>query len=93
MTMKNMCASATMLAALLISFPSISKTNDDIEEVMVTASLAPIVRSRSGNAVSILNREQLQKRKSVSITDLLRDVPGFSVSRVGVLGEVQGDSA
>tara|TARA_S200000501_G_scaffold357520_2_gene381272 strand:- start:487 stop:2391 length:1905 start_codon:yes stop_codon:yes gene_type:complete len=86
MTMKNMCASATMLAALLISFPSISKTNDDIEEVMVTASLAPIVRSRSGNAVSILNREQLQKRKSVSITDLLRDVPGFSVSRVGVLG-------
>ena len=86
MTMKNMCASATMLAALLISFPSISKTNDDIEEVMVTASLAPIVRSRSGNAVSILNREQLQKRKSVSITDLLRDVPGFSVSRAGVLG-------
>ncbi|MBV33507.1 MAG: TonB-dependent receptor [Porticoccaceae bacterium] len=84
--MKNICASAMMLAGLLISLPLISNTNDDIEEVVVTASLTPILRSRSGNSVSILSREQLQNRKSVGITDLLRDVPGFSVSRVGVLG-------
>ncbi len=75
-----------MLTATLMSLPLISKTNGDIEEVVVTASLTPITRSRSGNAVSILNKEQVKNQASVGITGLLRDVPGFSVSRVGVLG-------
>ena len=86
MKIKSTCATAIMLTALLMSLPLISKTNDDIEEVVVTASLTPILRSRSGNAVSILSKEQLKNHASVGITSLLRDVPGFSVSRVGVLG-------
>ena len=75
--------------ALVVSFFStqvISDTNAEIEEVLVSASLIPITASRSANAVTVIDRAQLRNRATVSLSNILRDVPGFSVSQVGVLG-------
>ena len=60
--------------------------NDQIEEVLVNASLLPIASKRSANAITIIDSEELKNRAVVSVSDLLRDVPGLAVSRSGVQG-------
>jgi vitamin B12 transporter len=76
--------------ALLVTNTSLQAqtiaVDTDIQEVLVSASLVPIAVSRSGNAVTIIDREQLKNRAAISLSNILRDVPGFSVSQVGVLG-------
>jgi vitamin B12 transporter len=58
----------------------------EIEEILVSASLIPIAASRSANAITIIDSEQIKLRAPSSIADLLRDVPGFAVSQSGSLG-------
>jgi len=57
-----------------------------LETLVVTASRTPIALSESGSAVSIITREDIERREAVSIADLLRDVPGIAVSSAGNLG-------
>ena len=79
-------SAAFALAVSSFSAQVISDTNTEIEEVLVSASLMPITASRSANAVTVIDRAQLRNRATVSLSNILRDVPGFSVSQVGVLG-------
>jgi len=79
-------AAAFALAVSPLSTQVMSDTNAEIEEILVSASLIPILASRSANAVTVIGREQLKNRATVSLSNILRDVPGFSVSQVGVLG-------
>ena len=79
-------SAAFALAVSSFSAQVISDTNAEIEEVLVSASLIPITASRSANAVTVIDRAQLRSRATVSLSNILRDVPGFSVSQVGVLG-------
>ena len=58
----------------------------EIQEVLVSASLVPIPASRSANAITVIGREQINNRAALSVSELLRDVPGFAVSRSGVQG-------
>ena len=58
----------------------------EIEEILVSASLIPISANRSANAITVIDSEQIKLRAPSSITDLLRDVPGFAVSQSGSLG-------
>jgi vitamin B12 transporter len=60
--------------------------SSDIEEVLVSASLIPIAANRSANAITVIDSEQIKLRAPSSISDLLRDVPGFAVSQSGGLG-------
>ena len=59
---------------------------DDIEEILVQASLLPISSKRSSNAITIINSDQIKNLTVLSIIDLLRDVPGLAVSKSGVQG-------
>ena len=79
-------SAAFVLVVSSFSAQVISDTNAEIEEVLVSASLMPITASRSANAVTVIDRAQLRNRATVSLSNILRDVPGFSVSQVGVLG-------
>jgi len=79
-------SAAFVLVVSSFSAQVISDTNAEIEEVLVSASLIPITASRSANAVTVIDRAQLRNRATVSLSNILRDVPGFSVSQVGVLG-------
>ena len=77
---------AVCLTAPLVSQPSLAADSEQLQEILVSASLLPIARSRSASAVSVIDREQLKNRLALDVSDLLRDVPGMSVSRSGVMG-------
>ena len=79
-------AAAVCLLATLISKPLLAADSGELQEILVSASLLPIARSRSASAVTVIDREQLKNRLALDVSDLLRDVPGISVSRSGVMG-------
>ena len=85
MKIQSISRKGVTLTACLLSMSAISQTTE-IEEILVTASLAPLLASKSANSVTIISREQLENRAALSLSSILRDVPGFSVSQVGVLG-------
>ena len=89
--MAKFFAGSLVLPLTLLSFSGQAFSEQDdssIEEVMVSASLLPITASRSANAITVIDREQLKNRAAVSVGDLLRDVPGLAVNRSGVVGSV-----
>ena len=63
-----------------------SESENFMDEIVVGASHIPIAISQSANAVTVINSEQLKSRAALTVSDLLRDVPGLAVSRSGVLG-------
>lgn len=81
--MKNL---SYIAAAALLSTTAVAETN--IQEVLVSASLIPIAATRSANAITVIDGTQLKNRAALSVSDLLRDVPGLAVSRSGVQGSL-----
>jgi len=75
---------------LCLVTPFISQAQSESEaymdEIVVGASHIPIAISQSANAVTVINSQQLRNRAALTVSDLLRDVPGLAVSRSGVLG-------
>ena len=63
-------------------------SSSEIEEILVSAALIPIVASRSANAITVIDSEQIKLRAAQSVSDLLRDVPGLAVSSYGALGSL-----
>lgn len=55
-------------------------------EVVVSASRVPVEARKIGSAVTIVTREELDRRGVRHVDEALRSVPGISVSRSGVLG-------
>ncbi|MBT3851212.1 MAG: TonB-dependent receptor, partial [Gammaproteobacteria bacterium] len=73
--MKNLFSLSLFLLLLFTRHSVAEELNNQIEEVLVNASLFPIAAKRSANAITIIDSEELKKRAVVSISDLLRDVP------------------
>ena len=65
-----------------------SQATNDLEEetILVTASRIPIPASSVGSAYTVIEREEIEKRQLTYLTDILRDIPGFSVSQSGSFG-------
>ena len=82
----SVLATAIVLSASSLVIPTVSAGEAEIQEVMVSASLVPIAANKSANAITVIDREQLRNRAALSVSDLLRDVPGLAVSRSGVQG-------
>ncbi|MSR15565.1 MAG: TonB-dependent receptor [Gammaproteobacteria bacterium] len=57
------------------------------EEIVVTAARIPIPQRQAGPGVTVISRETIEARNPRYVTDLLRDVPGFAVSRLGGAGK------
>ncbi len=58
----------------------------DADTIVVTASRTPLARSEIGSSTTIITREQIERLQARFVTDLLRAVPGFSVSQAGPRG-------
>ena len=58
------------------------------EEVVVTASRTPIALRNAGASVTVITREDIERRNPAFLADLLRDVPGFALGRFGGAGKV-----
>ncbi|MCZ6525485.1 MAG: TonB-dependent receptor plug domain-containing protein, partial [Gammaproteobacteria bacterium] len=60
--------------------------SEDLETIIVTASRTPVSTDQIGSSFTIIDADQLSNRQIAPLSEVLRGVPGFSVSRSGVLG-------
>lgn len=57
-----------------------------IEHMLVTGAHTPIFADKIGSAYTVITKEDIENRQAILVSDLLRDVPGFAVSRLGGIG-------
>lgn len=57
-----------------------------VDQIVVTAARTPVAQRKTGSAITVITREDIENRQSRYLTDLLRSVPGFSVSQSGGIG-------
>ncbi|MGH8598043.1 MAG: TonB-dependent receptor, partial [Gammaproteobacteria bacterium] len=57
------------------------------EEIIVTAARTPILSRQAGPGVTVITRKMIAARNPQYVAELLRDVPGFAVSRSGGVGK------
>lgn len=75
-----------VLLALSLTLPSTPTFGAD--EFLGVGSLRSVPRTSVGGAVSVITRDQIEARGQTRVSDLLREVPGVSVSRTGPVGGV-----
>ncbi len=79
---------------LLIAQPALAQTEDvsvgspaDASNIIiVTASRSAQSLSQTGQSVSIIDLDQIERAQSVTVADLLRNVPGVTFNRNGGVG-------
>lgn len=59
-----------------------------LETITVTASRTPLTVGDVGSSISIITKEQIQRRNGRSLADLLREIPGIAVSQQGSRGAI-----
>jgi vitamin B12 transporter len=85
--MKQLSALLAAFAASTFIAPSFANSNSvPDDEIIVTGSRTPISAGDIGSAVTILTRDDIERRQARYVTDLLRSVPGFAISHSGVVG-------
>ncbi len=71
------------LSALAQTPPSPPPVN---EEIVVTASAIPETVESTPAAVTVVTREEIDRQEARDVADVLREVPGLTVSRTGSSG-------
>ena len=72
---------------LLFAGITFAQTNDEtVEQIIVTGARTPLTIKQLGSATTVITRDQIEARQARYVSDLLRTVPGFSVSHSGVTG-------
>ncbi len=71
---------ATAAASLRVSAEEFRDT------LVVTASRIPVPLVAAGSSVSVIDRDEIEARQAIFVVDLLKDIPGFIVSRSGSIG-------
>jgi outer membrane cobalamin receptor len=70
-----------VVAALMTSSLLFAQTDSTIlNEVVVTASKVPIKQSATGKVISVISRETIEKNVGRSLTQLLNEQAGITVS-------------
>ncbi len=76
--------------AILLAGPAIAQDqanpSGDIDQIIVTGARTPLTINQVGSAVTVITRDDIEQREVRYVADLLRAVPGFSVSHTGVAG-------
>lgn len=73
-----------LLAAFVLA--TASAADRPPETIVVTASRIPVPLSAVGSSISVIDREQIERRESAFAIDLLRNVPGVAISQSGSIG-------
>jgi vitamin B12 transporter len=58
----------------------------DFDQILVTGARTPLTINQIGSAVTVITREDIEQRQARHVSDLLRAVPGFSLSHTGAVG-------
>ncbi|HAI12989.1 MAG TPA: hypothetical protein DCM28_14885 [Phycisphaerales bacterium] len=84
-----------LLATTLIVSPLLAQTTDSQitetksqtkQQVIVTATRIDTPQSQVGNAVTVIDAQQIEHRQDQDLSDILQHVPGVHVRRAGGLG-------
>lgn len=73
-------AAASLSASAALAEPT------QVAEIIVSANKVPTAQERVGSSVSIIDSAEIERRQQVQALDLLKRVPGVSISRNGGLG-------
>jgi len=73
-------------AASLFSHHAFAVEAIELDELVVTAGLQPISARDIASSITIITAEEIKLKQARYLSDLLRDVPGFSVSQAGGVG-------
>ena len=77
----------TFLLTATILSSSVAHANDDANDtIIVTASRDETPLSEVGQSVTVITVDDIETRQSATVVDLLRTVPGVTISRSGGLG-------
>ena len=57
-----------------------------LDDLVVTATLEPVSINDVASSITVITRKEIEQRQVKYLADLLRDVPGFSVSQAGGVG-------
>jgi len=78
-----------LASAALVSMPALAQPAlppVELDEISVTANLTPTPTREVGSAVTIITREELERKQVRTVADALGSVPGVAVSRTGSYG-------
>ena len=75
-----------LLASAIISPAAFAE--DDIEEVVVSATRYARPLSDIGSSISVISAEDMEKSQTVFVQDILQNVPGLSLNQTGAFGGV-----
>lgn len=53
------------------------------EEIVVSASLTEVPRKRTGSSVTVIGRDEIERRNKTTVLELLRTVPGVEIAQIG----------
>ena len=77
-------------AALIASAASAQNLPDDDTDVVVTATRVAQPAAEVGQAVTVIPRDEIERRQTTVIADLLATTPGVTVTRNGGVGTLTG---
>ncbi|MEN8217892.1 MAG: TonB-dependent vitamin B12 receptor [Pseudomonadota bacterium] len=77
----------TMAAVPLFAFPTLSSADSTLPTVVVTAERIAQTADESLASITIIDRQQINQSQAQSLPELLRGVPGLSLSNNGGLGK------
>lgn len=83
-SVKSNKVKAAITAAALLSSPALA------EELVVTANRVETAAEKLGSSVSVVTAADIARRQARTADEVLRDLPGLSVSRAGGPGGVTG---
>lgn len=76
----------TFTLGLAIAADTFASDEVPFDEIVVSSARVPLAVSDVANAITIISADDIERRQALNVADLLRSVPGFSVSRSGVGG-------
>lgn len=82
LTLSFLLLTATAVSAQQSASPSYS------QEIVVTASGISESRETTPSAVTVISREEIERRAARDVAEVLREVPGVTVARTGSPGKV-----
>ncbi len=78
---------AMVSSALLLGVPGISQAEEQaeysFEQVVVTATKTPVKEFEANANITVITREEIEKKHYRDLSEALRDVPGVSISNYG----------
>ncbi|WP_119418710.1 TonB-dependent receptor plug domain-containing protein [Desertibaculum subflavum] len=76
----------TIHLLLLASGPAAAQEVSLLPALVVTASRIETPLASVGSSVTVIDREQLDQRRTRAVSDILREAPGLAINRSGGLG-------